>query len=141
MDDRMNGPEDERVRILRMVEEGKISATEGVSLLEAMGRRTRRGAGVYPVPAGAASDGSPAGGPRWFRVRVTHADSGRSKASINIPLSLMDWGLRIGAQFAPEVGQVDLRELNRILEQDGVGGKIIDVLDEDDNEHVEIFVE
>lgn len=142
MDDRMNVPEDERIRILRMVEEGKISASEGVSLLDALGRKSRRVAGVSTGPGSiAAQDSGSAGGPRWFRVRVTHADSGRSKASINIPLSLMDWGLRIGAQFAPEVGQVDLRELNRILDQDGVGGKIIDVLDEDDNEHVEIFVE
>lgn len=139
MDVKSTHPEDERARILRMVEEGKISATEAVSLLDAMGRKASR---TLPQQRGLPPAGNTAtNGSRWFRVRVTDAQTGRSKATVNIPLALMDWGLRIGAQFAPEVGEYDLHELTRILGEEGVGGKIIDVVDEEDNEHVEIFIE
>jgi hypothetical protein len=38
------------------------------------------------------------------------------------------------------VGSIDLGQLNEML-QSGVEGKIVDVLDEEDGEHVEIFIE
>ena len=59
---------------------------------------------------------------------------------MSIPLGLMDWGLKIGAQFAPEVSDVNLSQLGEAL-RSGVEGKIIDVIDDEDGEHVEIFVE
>lgn len=139
MNAQSNYPEDEKLRILRMVEEGKISASEGVSLLEALehGRRTARSGSGRP----ALNAGSSAGRPRWLRVRVTDLNTGRSKATVNIPFGLMDWGLRIGAQFAPEVGSYDLQELTRVLSEEGVDGKIVDVIDDEDGEHVEIYVD
>jgi hypothetical protein len=138
------GPEDERLRILRMVEEGKISAGEGISLLEALehGRKTGRTPNRPALGAGNASGaGNTGGSPRWLRVRVTDLYTGRSKATVNIPFGLMDWGLRIGAQFAPEVADYDLQELTRILSEEGVDGKIVDVIDDEDGEHVEIYVD
>jgi len=134
MDTQSGNSGDERMRILRMVEEGKISAGDGVSLLDATekGRKTGKSANRPPVSSG---DG------RWFRVQVTDLSTGRSKATVNIPMGLMDWGLRIGAQFAPEVSNYNLDELSRILREEGMGGKIIDVVDEEDGEHVEIFVD
>ena len=53
----------------------------------------------------------------------------------------MDWGLRIGAQFAPEMAGYDLQELGRLLREDGVDGKIVDVIDDQDGEHVEVYVD
>ena len=120
----------ERMRILRMIEEGKISTQQGAELLEALGRR-RRNAPQMEQPAHT---------PHWFRVHVTDTVTGRARARVSIPLGLMDWGLKIGAQFAPEVAGVDLKELGQVL-RSGVDGKIIDVIDEIDGEHVEIFVE
>jgi hypothetical protein len=73
-------------------------------------------------------------------VRVTDLVSGKTKVSVNIPFGLMEWGLQIGAQFAPEVGNLDFEQLKEML-QSGVEGKIVDVIDEEDGEHVEIFVE
>jgi hypothetical protein len=52
----------------------------------------------------------------------------------------MEWGMQIGAQFAPEVGDLDFEELKAML-QSGVEGKVVDVIDEEDGEHVEIFIE
>jgi hypothetical protein len=85
--------------------------------------------------------GANPGGPQWFRVRVTNIATGRTRATVNIPLALAEWGLQIGARFAPEVADVDLAELSRLLNEKGTEGKIVDVLDEEDGEHVEIFIE
>lgn len=123
---------EERMKILKLIEEGKISAEEGAKLLSALSD-SRRGMQVPPRP-------SAPGGARMLRVRVTDTRTGRSKASVQIPLALVDAGLKIGAHFAPEVQGVDMSNVMEALRM-GVTGKIIDVTDEEDGEHVEIFVE
>lgn len=120
---------EERMKILKLIEEGKISADEGSKLLAALSD-SRRGIPTPPRPPGA----------RWLRVRVTDTHTGRSKASVQIPLALVDAGMKIGAHFAPEVQGVDMSNVMEALRM-GVTGKIIDVVDEEDGEHVEIFVE
>jgi hypothetical protein len=122
----------ERMMILKMIEDGTVSADEGAKLLASIDQ------GSNPVkrqirPRGKSDS-------RWFKVRVTDTSTGRNKATVSLPIALMDWGLRVGAQFAPEVGNLDLEELSEIL-QEGVDGKIVDVLDEEDGEHVEIYIE
>ena len=122
---------EERMKILNMIREGKISAEEGAKLLAALSDSQK-------------SSRSPAtkaqGEPRWFRVRVTDLVNGKTKVSVNIPIGLMEWGMQIGAQFAPEVGDLDFEQLKEML-QSGVEGKVVDVIDEEDGEHVEIFIE
>ncbi len=76
----------------------------------------------------------------WLRIRVTDIATGRSKAAVQIPLGLIDAGLKIGAHFAPEVEGVDMSSVMDAL-RSGVTGKIIDVTDDEDGEHVEIYVE
>jgi hypothetical protein len=122
---------EERMKILNMIREGKITAEEGAKLLSALGD-TQKSA------RSPASKGT--GEPRWFRVRVTDLVNGNTKVSVNIPIGLMEWGMQIGAHFAPEVGDLDLEELKDML-QSGVEGKVVDVIDEEDGEHVEIFIE
>ena len=123
---------EERLKILKMIEDGKISAEEGAKLLAALSEG-RRGPGM-PVPP------RPPGGPRWLRIRVTDVHSGRSKASVQIPLDLVDAGMKIGAHFAPEVEGVDMNNVMQAI-RSGMTGKIIDVMDDEDGEHVEIYVE
>jgi hypothetical protein len=48
--------------------------------------------------------------------------------------------MKIGAHFAPEVEGVDMATIMEAL-RSGMTGKIVDVVDEKDGEHVEIFVE
>lgn len=122
--------ESERMQILKMIEQGLISAQEGARLLGAIG------AGASP------KDGTAEGAkPRWFRVRVTDTRTGKRKVNVNIPFGLVSVGLRMGARFAPQVEDVDLAEMLRQIEEEGMQGKIIDVEDEEEGEHVEIFVE
>ena len=90
---------EERMKILNMIREGKITAEEGAKLLAALSGGSQKTGRKLPTQTG---------GRRWFRVRVTDMVTGKTKTSVNIPLGLMEWGLQIGAQFAPEVASIDL---------------------------------
>jgi len=122
---------EERMRILKMIDEGKISAEEGAKLLSALSENRRGNSSIPSRGPGAA---------RWLRVRVTDVVTGRSKATVQIPLALIESGMKIGAHFAPEVEGVDMPTIMEAL-RSGMTGKIVDVVDEKDGEHVEIFVE
>lgn len=123
---------EERMQILNMVAEGKISAEEGAKLLAALEPERKRREPAAPMSEPSA--------PRWFRVRVTDLETGRSKVNVNLPMSLVDVGTRMGARFAPELESMDLSE---IIEQikSGAQGKIVEVEDAEDGERVEIYVE
>ncbi|MBI5830462.1 MAG: hypothetical protein HZB20_13205, partial [Chloroflexi bacterium] len=86
---------EERLKILRMIEDGKITAEDGAKLLAALSD-TRR-------PASGASVASPGGAARWLRVRVTDSVTGKPKVNVNLPMSLVEVGLKIGARFSPEL--------------------------------------
>ena len=122
---------EERMKILKMIEDGKVSAEDGAKLLAALSAGSQ-------AAQGAARMASMAG--RWLRVRVTDIATGRSKATVQIPLGLIDAGMKIGAHFAPEVEGVDLSHVMEAV-RSGMTGKIIDVTDDEDGEHVEIYVE
>jgi hypothetical protein len=119
---------EERIKILKMIDDGKITAEEGAKLLAALSesrKSTRK-----PSLRGAA-------GARWLRVRVTDMATGKSKATVNLPLGLVDAGLNIASQYAPGIAFDELIEAINA----GAEGKIIDVVDEEDGEHVEIFID
>jgi hypothetical protein len=122
---------EERMQILSMVAEGTITAEDGAKLLAALEPKPK--AEVRPAP------GAPST-PRWFRVRVTDLETGRNKVNVNLPMSLVDVGTRMGARFAPELEDVDFHD---IIEQikSGAQGKIIEVEDAEGGERVEIYVE
>lgn len=119
---------EERLKILRMIDEGKINAEEGAKLLAALGesRKTSRKSSLRG-----------GGSARWLKIKVTDTITGRAKAIVNLPLGLVDAGLNIASQYAPGVAFDELVEAINA----GAEGKIIDVLDEEDGEHVEIFIE
>jgi hypothetical protein len=121
---------EERMEILKMVQGGQITAEEGARLLEAL-------QGIEePRPDPAAVDRTRE--PRRLRVRVSDLETGRSKINIDLPWNLINVGMQMGAQFAPE--EINLEEVMTAL-QAGTEGKIVDVEDAEDGERVEIFVE
>jgi hypothetical protein len=124
---------EERLKILQMIQEGKISPEDGAKLLEALNRGASRPSGMGRSTVTSAVDQEG----RYLRVRVTDTFSGRSKVSVNLPLSLVDAGMGIASNFVPGVNNVDLMNAVR----SGMTGKVIDVVDEEDGEHVEIFIE
>jgi len=125
---------EERLKILKMIQEGKITAEEGAKLLKAL---TASGQKPHRPPAART-----AGGARWLRVRVTDMSTGKSKVNVNLPLKLVDAGLNIAAQFAPEDIEVAglMDAVNEAIE-DNLIGKIVDVVDGEDGEHIEVFIE
>jgi ParB-like chromosome segregation protein Spo0J len=117
------------MKILKMIDEGKITAEEGAKLLSALSEQRKSAKRKTLREA--------SGGARWLRVRVTDMVTGKAKATVNLPLGLVDAGLNIASQYAPGV---EFDELVEAINQ-GAEGKIIDVMDEEDGEHVEIFIE
>jgi hypothetical protein len=121
---------DERMRILKMISAKQITAEEGAGLLEALRR----------APAGGTQSRYEPGKARWLRIRVTDRPSGRTKVNVNLPIGLVDVGLKMGARFAPEMVGMDVSAIQAAL-KNGVQGRIMEVDDEQDDERVEIFVE
>jgi len=129
---------EERMQILTMVAEGTIAAEEGAKLLAALEsqgeKRKSHSATGEPGEPGEPSE------PRWFRVRVTDLETGRSKVNVNLPMSLVDAGARLGARFAPELETTVFADIMDEIRA-GAQGKIVDVEDAQGGERVEIYVE
>jgi len=123
---------EERLKILKMVEDGKISAEDGAKLLAAL-NEGRKAATPPPV-------GSTGSGMRYFRVRVSDLATGKTTTTVNIPLGLVNAGIKMGARFAPNWDSGQMEAITEAL-RSGASGKIIDVTDDDKGERVEIFVE
>jgi len=119
----------ERVKILKMIEDGKITAEEGTRLLQALSKQTKNVSRKLETDA------------RWLRIRVVNMDTGKESVKVNIPMSLVDVGMRMGARFVPDIEQESVMEEMAEAIRQGLTGKILDVIDEEDREHVEIFVE
>jgi hypothetical protein len=120
---------DERMKILKMLEENKLSAEEASRLLKALSRGSSE-----------TRTASQEGDSRWMRIRVTDLDGDRAAVNVNLPMRLVSVALRLGAQFIPEEEDIDLEELAEAL-QAGLTGKIVDVIDEEEGRQVEIYVE
>jgi hypothetical protein len=125
----MMASSEERLKILQMIQDGKISADDGAKLLAALNEGGQR---KQPV--------SHQADPRYMRVRVTDTFSGKAKVSVNLPLGLVDAGLNIAANFVPEMGDNEVYKITDAI-RSGLTGKIVDVIDEEDGEHVEVFIE
>jgi hypothetical protein len=133
---------EERVKILQMVQDGKITAEEGAQLLEALEGSERVPPtpetpptnSFNPVPTGTGRK------PQWLRVRVTDSVSGRPRVNVRLPIGMVGIGLKMGSRFAPEMEGMDTNALMQMIEA-GEVGQIVDVSDDKDGEHVEVFLE
>jgi len=126
----MTSVSEERMKILQLLEDGKISADEATTLLRALdgGPRT---SGSVPAMVGNG---------RFLRIRVTDMSSDTPKVNVTIPMGLVGAGLRMAERFAPEFEGFDMQELEEMLAS-GTIGKMVEVVDVEDNEKVEIYVE
>lgn len=132
---------EERLKILTMLQEGKINAEQAARLLEALENASSAGRSAPKPPSAPASPSyGPAGGGRWMRVRVTDTDTGKTRVNIRLPLNLVSSGIKMGMRFAPEVDGLDPNLLMDWV-RSGEVGQIVDVYDDEDGEHVEVFIE
>ncbi len=121
---------EERLKILNMIAEGKITAEEGSRLLSALQGSKRKTQSSTDLQVE----------PRYLRVRVSNTYSGKEMVNVTIPITLVNVAMRLGARFAPDLDAVDFDEVLEAI-RGGMRGKIVDVHDEAEGEHVEIFVE
>ena len=129
---------DERLKVLTMVQEGKITAEEAVQLLEALDVSTAEGKRKTPTPP--TPPDFPGRPGRWLQMRVTDTDTGKIRVNVRLPLGVVKSGLKMGMRFVPEAEGLDKEELLNAIEQ-GETGKIFDLYDDKDGEHVEVFIE
>lgn len=120
-----------------MVQEGKITPEMAAELLKALDASSKPGSVVNSANG---PETIPGMSGKFFRVRVSDIYSGKVRANIRLPLGMVNAGLRMGMKFSPEVEGLNAERLAEAL-QDGKTGKIVDVYDDKDGEHVEVFIE
>lgn len=135
-----------RMEILELLSNGKITAVEAANLLSDIGEPTVAEKAPPPPPAEKApvapsAPAAPEGQePSWFRVRVANLETGKNRVTVNIPVRMMKFGLKIGSRFSPEIENLDWTELTGMM-KDMKSGMLVDVQDEDSNEHVQVYLD
>ena len=122
--------ERETQQILEMLRDGKITSEEAARLLEALDP---------PEPALPRRSK-----PRLLRINVTDMRTGRNTVNVSLPFGLIEvaskMGLTLGVKSAPELANVNFDEIMDAI-RSGVEGKIVDIEDENDRQHVTISVD
>ena len=141
-----------RMEILELLSNGKITAAEAADLLSDIGQPEAPAAAPPPPaakapepPKAASAPVAPTNGdsskePSWFRVRVANLETGKNRVTVNIPVKMMKFGLKIGSRFSPEIENLDWNELTGMM-QEMKTGMLVDVQDEDSNEHVQVYLD
>ena len=146
----------EKIKILEMIQEGKLTAAEGMDLLKAIEEGNSYKEAAQINENGTAKKEILASGERFLRVRVIGEKS--LKVNVNVPLSLIHSASKLivyAMSFVPadkraeleqkglDLQALDVEGLARILEET-LDGKIVDVEVADPAEgkiKVEVYVE
>lgn len=128
---------DERLEILRLVEDQTISADEASRLLEALDRSERSQQPTGPIPLPFNPPQPPRRPARNVRIRISDGDTGDSRVNLVLPYRLLDSGLKMAKRFAPE-SLLEASEIKDSVEE-GFQGHLLDIVDGD--QRVEILVE
>lgn len=136
---------DEKIKILEMIQNGKINAAEGLELLAALDDSFTKKESPSHV------------GSRFLRIRITSGQN--KKVNVNLPISLLKIASKfanIGMKCIPnealqemqkkgiDLSSIDFDELINLIDQGLATGKLVDI-DTDDEEDghtkVEIYVD
>ena len=125
---------DEKIRILKMIEEGKITSAEGEKLLSAIDEKSTK-----------IEKQKIDGAPKWLKIRVFEVDEKgkKTKVNVNVPIAIVETGLKIGQGFDENLDSalngVDFNDIMEMI-RNGAEGKIVDI-ETDEGETVEIYIE
>jgi hypothetical protein len=124
---------EEKLKILKMIEEGTITADEGSKLLASID--DSKELNIHE------STGEK---PKWLRIKVLSNENGKNtKVKVNIPIALVETGLKIGKSFDKNFEEsmkgIDIVEVMEMI-RNGAEGKIVEV-ESDTGEIVEVYVE
>lgn len=121
---------EERRRILNMLAEGKISATDADGLLAAM-------ADTRTPPPVSEVNPAPPKTPRYLRVQLEEHDGDNSRVNLRVPLNLLRAGVRLAALLPTRLHD----QINKSLKENGVDFDISKVKPENLEELVENLAE
>ena len=131
---------EERIRILSLLEEGKINADEATRLLDA----------VTPAPAESAEPvarAEPAADRGKVHVQVTDTTTGATRLHFAVPAAVARLGLRLvaAAELSDKFAETGISEadLDRVQEAVAAGttGTVLEVDDTGDGYRVEVWIE
>lgn len=157
--------EETRKELLELLAKGKISIDEAVTLLDQTASETgdaKVGDEVplkvdvdvdidveketlykpdidldieeYPLPA----EKLGAKEPRWLRIHVGDLETGKSKVRVNVPFGMVKFGLNVAQFFAPQEYSDNLDQVATMMAE-SESGLLVDVQDDESNEHVRIY--
>ena len=122
---------DERLRILTLVQEGKINTSQATQMLQDL-EADQTLSGALQAPDQRQSN-------RLFRIVKKDILSGKTIVEVSIPVSLVQAGKRIGANFGPELNLMNQDQIDQLL-GNPAEQKIAESDDEEKGEHTEIFL-
>ena len=122
-------------KVLEMLKEEKINDEEAAELLEAL-REAKKEEETTPLPTKKK---------RFLKIRVTKGE--KPQVNVTIPFSLVNWGLNLASKLGKNTINIegkeipiDIDELNKAMNDPEFTGKIVDIVDEEEGEHVEIEI-
>lgn len=158
----------DRAEILDRLAAGQISVSEAMALLdpkpgeekqpepepiEALKSEARASTSELPEVMAISIPDEPQGGykaepangaasdkPRWLKIRVRDTATNRSKVTVSLPLGMVRFGLGLARRFGADMGEMDPDELLTMFKS-GERGVLVDVEDEEDHEHVQIYLD
>lgn len=127
---------EERIQILKMVGEGKLTPEEADILLdelEAVSATEKKSGSLPALPEQNRQA-------KWLRIRVVEAGGTKPVVNMRVPFSVARMGLKIAGRYTPELEGIDLDEIGRLFAS-GEDVPLIEVNNERKNETVQISVE
>ncbi len=126
-----------RKEILEKLAAGEIDISRATEMLNTAQESVEPPAVSAPAPAPSESKS----GHRWLKIHVSNLETGKNRVRVNVPLGLVNLGLKIGSRFTDEVDDGVMHDVLDALKNKEITGTLVEVEDEDDNERVHIFIE
>jgi hypothetical protein len=146
---------EEIMRVLKMVEEGKIPASEASKLIDAINSTKKADADWIDLNQPESGSSTPEADnepmpepsgkkPSWLFIIVDGGD--KKKVRVRVPIKLARWALKFvpksaQAQMKEEFGSdFDFKDIDHILDELPTDIDLINVFDDEKGEHVRIFL-
>ncbi|WP_066506775.1 SHOCT-like domain-containing protein [Abyssisolibacter fermentans] len=118
---------DEKIQILKMIEDGKISSSDGLDLLEALNTNYYKEHKEF----------------KTLKINVYNKDK-KLKSNANIPLTILDISTKFISKYISNIcGTKHVIDINKIIQaaEKDKKGKILEYWDDENEKKVEIYIE
>jgi NCAIR mutase (PurE)-related protein len=126
----------EKLQILKMLEEGKINVSEASELLEAIKTSSNQNQQITLTEKYRK---------KYLKVRVFDKNKAKDIVNINLPITLVKAGINVAMKFSPELSTAGLssKDFSNIMKaiENEIEGEIINIDADDGNTIVKVFIE